>query len=61
MQRRSGSQPWELIERKEAWTRQLLERGLSVAQIAVQLRCSESFVRRVRREHITSAAARADW
>jgi hypothetical protein len=56
MQRRSGSSPWELIQQKEAWTRQLLERGLSVAQIAGQLPCSESFVRRVRREHTAPAA-----
>jgi hypothetical protein len=38
------------MQEKETYVRMLLSRGLTVHQISGQLRCSESFVRRVRKE-----------
>ena len=43
-----GSQSRALMAEKEVIATQLLERGLTTSQIAVQLRCSRGFVRKVR-------------
>lgn len=55
MQRRSGSRPWELMQEKETYVSTLLHRGLTVRQISGQLRCSESFARRVRKEYVEAS------
>jgi hypothetical protein len=43
------------MRQKEEIARQLLERGLTVAQIQAQLNCSGQFVRRIR-EQVAVAA-----
>jgi hypothetical protein len=48
------------MEQKKAVARQLLGRGLTVRQVAVQLRCSQSVVRRVRDEASAAGANDAD-
>jgi hypothetical protein len=50
MARTPQSQTREVMERKAVAARHLLLQGLTVGQISVQLRCSPTFVRRVRRE-----------
>jgi transposase-like protein len=47
------------MEEKRRIARTLLTRGLTVTQIAGQLRCSATFVRRVRREMEENATDRA--
>jgi DNA-binding CsgD family transcriptional regulator len=44
------SQNRGLLHEKELVARRLLSQGLTVAQIAGQLRCSPQFVRRIRTE-----------
>jgi DNA-binding NarL/FixJ family response regulator len=44
------SQTFAQLEQKRALIRDLLARGLTVTQIAAQLRCSPGLVRRVRSE-----------
>lgn len=44
------SQTHELMKQKEDIARRLLAQGLTVAQICGQLRCSPTFVKRIRRQ-----------
>ena len=50
MPRIPGSQSRDIVHWKREEAQVLLGRGLSVAQVAAQLRCSETLVRRVRSE-----------
>ena len=45
-----------IMQAKEAAVIELLNRGLSVRQISVQLRCSGGFVRRIRDEQQAKTA-----
>lgn len=61
-----GSQSRAVLREKEELAIQLLGQGLSVRQISIQLKCSETFVRRIRndlRAAQETAAARpvAPW
>jgi transposase-like protein len=44
---------------KERIARRLLRQGLTISQVAIQLRCSRGFVRKVKKalEHETQSAA----
>jgi hypothetical protein len=53
-----GSQSRAVLKEKEALAIQMLAQGLSVRQISIQLKCSETFVRRIRNEQ--RAAQEAD-
>lgn len=44
------SQTRDLMKQKEDIARRLLAQGLTIGQICGQLRCSPTFVKRVRRE-----------
>ena len=43
-----GSQSRAVMAQKEVIAARLLEKGLTTSQVAVQLRCSPNFVRRIR-------------
>jgi hypothetical protein len=43
------------MQEKETYVSTLLHRGLTVRQISGQLRCSESFARRVRKEYVEAS------
>ena len=52
-----GSQSFEVMREKERLARWLIRRGLSDRLIKQQLRCSITFVRRVRQEMALESAA----
>lgn len=57
-----GSQQRSVLQEKENLARVLLGRGLTISQVAQQLRCSRQFVRRISKEELEkiSPGRRAD-